>query len=204
MQALLQTNNLTEKPVANLRMLAVDTKSESLAAQRDQLYSEFTPLVKRLIRQYGDNAEIRADLEGEIYYRFCTLLEAFDPGRGIPLRPYLVRQLSMSIYNYARQSWNSRRREVSIELFTAESEPAQSADPTSEWDDAINMDQFRLALPEAFSRLSERQRKVLVWRYYGELGFEEIAARLEIQTSTARSLLRHAINHLRSEMVATN
>jgi len=38
---------------------------------------------------------------------------------------------------------------------------------------------------------------VLIWRYYEERSFEEIAGMLKIQTATARSLLRHGLNTLR-------
>src|SRR5207247_397741 len=62
--------------------------------ERDTLWVEFQPLVRRLVRQYGDTLEMREDLAGEIYCRFCALLDAFDPNRGVPLRPYLVRQLT--------------------------------------------------------------------------------------------------------------
>src|SRR5438105_12578189 len=69
---------------------------------RDALYAEFQPLVRRLIRQYGHCPEIRQDLAGEIYCRFCTLVTAYDPSRGIPIRPYIVRQLTASVYTYVR------------------------------------------------------------------------------------------------------
>jgi len=169
----------------------------------DQLYAEFTPLVRRLIRQYGDNPEIRNDMEGEIYYRFCVLVKAYDPSRGVPLRPYLVRQLSASIYTYARHYWRRQSREVSLELFTPSSGPLTQEDPTRDWDDAIELQQTKLSLPNAIAKLSARQRNVVVWRYFDDLSFEEIATRLAVQTSTARSLLRHALNHLRRSMKST-
>src|SRR4051812_38761897 len=71
----------------------------------EQLFVEFQPLVRRLIRQYGESLETRNDLKGEIYYRFCLVLKAYDPDRGVPLRPYIVRQLSASIYTFMRQQW---------------------------------------------------------------------------------------------------
>jgi|SRR5579871_520475 len=171
------------------------------AKQQDSLYAEFRPLVRRLIRQYGENAEIRKDLEGEIYYRFCTLLNAYDPTRGVPLRPYLVRQLSASVYTYVRHHWRNQHREVSLELFASETEPSQSEDPTSEWDNALNLQQVKKTLPEAISKLSDRQRKVVIWRYYEDCSFDEIAERLGVQVATARSLLRHGLNHLRGVMM---
>jgi len=178
------------------------SETPDLDLHQDELYAEFRPLVRRLIRQYGDSVELRNDLEGEIYYRFCVLLKAFDPDRGVPLRPYLVRQLTASIYTFARHQWRSQHREVSLELFTSESGPMQTADPTRDWDDALDLQQIKRSLPAAISKLSERQRNVLIWRYYEDSSFEEIADRLAIQAATARSLLRHALNHLRADMAA--
>src|ERR1051325_8723244 len=68
--------------------------------KREELFREMQPLVRRLIQRFGEDAEMRRDLEGEIYYRFCLLLDAFDPERGVPLRPYLIRQLTASVYTY--------------------------------------------------------------------------------------------------------
>lgn len=165
--------------------------------QREALFAEFTPLVRRLIRQYGDDPEIRQELEGEIYCRFCALLDAYDPGRGVPLRPYLVRQLTASIYTFARHHWRRQRREVSLELDAAAGEPVAMVDPTDQWTHDLTVQQVLKALPEAISKLPRRQRQVVIWRYYEERSFEEIAERLDIQLATARSLLRHGLNNLR-------
>src|SRR5947209_10719880 len=86
---------------------------------REAVYEQFQPLVRRLLRQYGDSAETRKDLSGEIYYRFCALFDAFDPSRGVPFRPYMVRQLTAALYTYARNGWRRQKRELSLELNTA-------------------------------------------------------------------------------------
>ncbi len=197
---MLKTEDYSRLPLTITSSRKSGYASLDLATDRDALYAEFAPLVARLKRQYGDDAEIRNDLEGEIYYRFCLLLQAYDPSRNIPLRPYIVRQLSISIFNYAKQNWRNNRRELSLELFTAESTTNQSEDPTSDWDDALELKSLKGVLPNAFDKLSDRQYKILVWRYYDELGFEEIASRLDIQPSSVRSLLRHAINNMRSSL----
>ena len=74
-------------------------------ANLERLYAEFQPLVRRLIRQYGDTPEVREDLSKGIYHQFRVLVNAYDPARGIPIKPYLVRQLTATIYNYARRGW---------------------------------------------------------------------------------------------------
>ena len=167
---------------------------------RESLYREFQPLVRRLIRQYGDCPELRQDLSGEIYFRFCSILEAYDPGRGVPLKPYIVRQLSASVYTYARRGWVRQRREFSYEEKAQVCEPTHREDPTRDWDDKLAMEQVLRGLPEAIGRLPKRQRQVVVWRYYEHRSFEDIADVLGVKTATARSLLRHGINNLRRHM----
>lgn len=167
-------------------------------AERNALYAEFLPLVRRLLRQYGTEAGLREDLVGEIYFRFCTLLDAYDPERGIPLRPYLVRQLSASVYTFARHQWRRQKRETSLEALMIDH--ADHPDPARQWDDNLTMEQVKKALPQAFARLSLRQRQVVVWRYYEDRSFEEIAGRLNIQVATARSILRHGLNNIRRRL----
>ncbi len=186
-----------ESLTAKTRVGRRSIESRAVKHDREGLYSEFQPLVRRLIRQYGEDPESRCDLQGEIYYRFCLLLDAFDPSRGIPLRPYLVRQLTSSVYTYARQRWRRQKREVHLDISLNNGEPAVSADPSRQWDEEMVTKQVLRMLPESIASLPPRQRKLIVWRYYDSMSFEEIAALLNIQVSTARSILRHGLNNLR-------
>src|SRR3989442_12382949 len=78
-----------------------------------RLYGEFRPLARRLIGQYGDTPEMRKDLSGEIYIAFSELVKSYDASRGVPFRPYLVRNLTARIYSYARGQFRVRKRELS-------------------------------------------------------------------------------------------
>ncbi|MCW3055547.1 MAG: polymerase sigma factor RpoE [Chthonomonadales bacterium] len=169
-------------------------------ANRDQLYLEFMPLVRRLIWKYGRDQEMREDLTGEIYCRFCALLEAFDPARGVPLRAYIVRQLTLATYTYARQQWRIQKRERTWERTGNHADQNVAFDPTADWLAALAQDQVAALLPSALKRLPARQRNVVIWRYFEERSFEEIAAVLDVQPSTVRSLLRHGLNTLRKAL----
>ena len=171
--------------------------------EREALYADFFPLVRRLLRQFGEEPELRQDLQGEIYCRFCALLDVYDPNRGVPLRPYLVRQLTASVYTYARQYWRRRQREVSLEADGALDQPRQPDDPTPQWDNQMIMHRAIESLPDAIAMLTLRQRQVVIWRYYESRSFEAIAEALHIQVATARSTLRHALNNLRRMMART-
>jgi RNA polymerase sigma factor (sigma-70 family) len=181
---------------------AAERSSDHPRGFREQLYIEFTPLVKRLLRQYGTDPELRHDLPGEIYCLFCSYLESFDPGRGVPLRPYLVRQLTASVYTYVRRRRTTSRRELCVNWSSAGSVTEPSDDPTPSWIAGLSKQEIVAALPYAIAHLPSRQRAVLIWRYYDNLPFEEIADILQVKITTCRSLLRHALNNLRKEMTA--
>jgi RNA polymerase sigma factor (sigma-70 family) len=172
-------------------------------ANKDHLFAEFRPLVKKLVFQYGDDAHMRDDLVGEIYWRFSTIVDAYDPSRNVPLRPYIVRQLTASVYSYIRKHNVHRSREVHVELDLDDTISDLCEDPTGQWDDSLTLDAIRDVLPTALATLSERQRRVVMWRYYDDVSFERIADLLEIQPATARSLLRHALTNMRNWFVKT-
>ena len=102
--------SVTEFPILDMReaKLSMNKRRNSVHredCERDILFSEFGPLVRKPIRIYGTEPGLREELPGEIYCRFCALLDAYNPERGIPLKPYLVRQLTSSVYTFARHQW---------------------------------------------------------------------------------------------------
>lgn len=193
-------NRFAAKPARQTSTHAVVSERCLKSLDRHELYADFQPLVKRLIRQYGDCHELRQDLAGEIYCRFNSLLDAYDPERGVPLKPYLVRQLTASVYTYARHQWRRQRREVSIELNIQAAEAIDCPDPTRQWLHDLAMQQVIQALPDGIQKLPQRQKQVLIWRYYEGRSFEEISELLNIRLATARSILRHSLNNLRRWM----
>ena len=169
-------------------------------ADREALFVSFAPLVRRLCNSHYVDADSRQDLQGEIYCKFCSLLDAYDPSYRIPLRAYLVRSLTAAAYTYARSRWRRQQREISLDAAMETADAARLVDPHPSLDECLADEVFLAALPAAIGRIPRRQRQVLISRYYDHLSFEEIAENLEIQVTTARSLLRHAINNLRSQV----
>jgi RNA polymerase sigma factor (sigma-70 family) len=166
---------------------------------RERVFAELQPLVRRLVRQYGTTAELREDLPGVLYCRFCELLEDYDESRGIPLRPYLVRMLVTCAYTYSRKQWRREVRSTSLEAMEEARMPLAEMDPTGTWAQGLSVRDTLARLPLAISTLPPRQRQVVIWRYYESRSFEEIAALLGIREASARSLLRHGLNNLRQQ-----
>lgn len=192
---------LAQEPEAGLEGQPAERADREEPVDRDALFAEFQPLVRRLIRQYGDDADLRDDLVGEMYFRFCGLLDAYDPSRNVPLRAYLVRQLCAAAYTVARKQRRLQLRQVSLVLDAVSMPQLATPNPTAEWDQRLLMESLTESLPAAIAELSARQRQVLVWRYYESRSFDEIAEELNVRPATVRSLLRHAINSVRARLL---
>jgi RNA polymerase sigma-70 factor (ECF subfamily) len=164
------------------------------------IYSELAPTVRKLLRQYGTDPEMREDLAGEIYCMFRFHLDRFDSRRGVPLLPYLATQIATSVHTYARRNWRTSSREITFDGLKTDAYSGLSKDPTPEWHEKLIREELVAALPEALARLSKRQRTVVLWRLIEERTFEDIAEQLQIATTTARSQLRHGLNNLRSQI----
>jgi RNA polymerase sigma factor (sigma-70 family) len=171
-------------------------------AEREALYADLQPLVRRLIRQYGTDPELRQDLPGEIYCRFCRLLEDYDPTRGVPLKPYLVSKLTSAVYTFARSNWRRERREVGLDAETGAVLAAQPEGEPEAWEHEERLVEVLRQLPAVLARVPPRQRQVVVARFYEGRSFEDIAEILGVQPATARSLLRHGLNRMRAVISA--
>jgi len=167
--------------------------------EREKLFAELAPLVKRLVHQYGDTPRLRRDLPAAIYEHFRTLLDAFDPQQGIPLRPYLVRHLTSFTFTYAQCYWQITSYWALLEGSRLNSGFAGDDVPFLIGPFG-RAQQMAMRLPEAIERLPHQQRQVVTWRYYEEYGIEEIAKVLEIEPDTARSLLQLGLTNLQQQL----
>jgi RNA polymerase sigma factor (sigma-70 family) len=73
--------------------------------------------------------------------------------------------------------------------------------PTQSSITGLSKQQIVALIPKAITNLPARQRKVLIWHYYEERSFEEIAQLLDVSTSTARCLFRHGLNNLKRHIL---
>src|SRR5262249_11496132 len=135
------------------RNVAASAVSCVSASEREALYREFQPLVRSLIARYGDDPELRQELRGEIYVRFCQLVTDYDPSRGVPIKAYRVRTLPGSVYSFARSGWQRRQRESSLELAPDVDTVDGSFDPSRDWDEQMMMQQTLQQLPDAIAQL---------------------------------------------------
>jgi len=128
-----------------------------------------------------------ASAEDLVQETFARLFPRWDRVRqaDVPIA-YVRRTLANLFVNRSR---SPSRREVLVEFLP---EGAVLADATAQADD-------RDELWELLAHLPERQRAVLVLRYFHDLPDDEIAAALDCRPGTVRSLLSRGLAALREE-----
>jgi RNA polymerase sigma-70 factor (ECF subfamily) len=129
------------------------------------------------------------DIVQETFIRLYQRIRHFDETRSI--EPYLMR----SVVNAALNAIRRDKRSLSLDAdpATVESLLAQAASVESQ----VEFAQLTNEILQALSKLSSRQRAVIVQRYYLEMGEQEMAQALEVAPGTIKWLLNAARARLR-------
>ncbi len=135
---------------------------------RDEIFYELQPVIKRLIRQYGCSLKQQHQIADQVYCLFLVALRRYDPGRGIPLRAHLMRHLDASI---AALGQNGQRLRCAHGTYS---------------------------LSRLISELEDPDRGILIRRYYGGYSVNDLAGWLDISEDEAQVLLTRAISALRA------
>lgn len=129
------------------------------------------------------------DVVQEAFVRIYHRFHGFDEAR--PFEPYLMR----SVINGALNALRRQRRSVPLDGAEAEVEALLVTARSVE--SQVEYGQLQESLLAALSRLSPRQRTVVVQRYYLEMSEHEMAQALEVSSGTVKWLLHAARARLR-------
>ncbi|MDI3298829.1 MAG: RNA polymerase sigma factor [Bacillota bacterium] len=143
-------------------------------------------------RQLGGEEGVE-DLVQETFLRFVRQVRE----RGVPdrVRPWLYRVAT----NLCRDRWRTaaRRHERGEEPPDGWSERAEARPSVAEISDRL---QARAAIVQALRELSERQRQMVILRFYHDLTYREIAGVLDLPEGTVKASLFRALGRLRERM----
>ena len=129
------------------------------------------------------------DAAQEGFVRAYRSLHRFDTRR--PFRPWLARIVA----NVAKNRVRSEQRHLQLAL----REPGTGTAPVVAADAAIAAER-RAVLADALGRLPERDRLVLVYRWFEDMTEREIADALGVRPGTVKSRLSRAMARLRTEL----
>jgi RNA polymerase sigma factor (sigma-70 family) len=157
----------------------------------ERLVTRYRDLAVRtawLVTRSGAEAE---DAAQEAFVKAYYALPRFR--RGAPFRPWILRIAA----NEARNRLRTTRRREALAVRAAAAEPGGAA-PSPEAAALAREDAEALAA--ALSRLEERDRLVIAYRYLFELSEAEMADALGVRPGTVKSRLSRAMSRLRSEL----
>ncbi len=144
-----------------------------------------------------------SDVVQETFLEAQRDFERFHGGSAGELRAWLRQLLIHHLYKHGRRYRTTQKRAAGREVSLEAAEPVQGisdggASPSVQ---AMNHEEAEV-LARALNRLPEDYRRVIVWRYQEQRGFDEIAKRLDRSETAVRKLWARALERLQQEMKA--
>jgi RNA polymerase sigma factor (sigma-70 family) len=167
---------------------------------REVLYRDLRPLVDRLKRRTESTRQKEREFEHLAYEHFCRHLAAFDPARNVPLRPYLVRMLSLSLSTGAINPLSIDDRNRTPTCRDCD-DSAIGADSESDCLDVSTQPRGAAILANLLTRLPADQQRIVSMHYYEHMTMDEIGGLLATPPSTVRSIIHGAVKRLRMEII---
>ena len=143
-------------------------------AQREQIYRDYHGKVCGYIRSKISSAQDAEDLAADVFVKVLEKLDSFDESKA---------SFSTWIYTITRNTLTDyfRTRKVFAEI------PVTMEADTSVEDDICNAETLEL-LTKALEALDERERDIVVFRYYFNKQLKDIAAQMGISYAYVRVL----------------
>jgi RNA polymerase sigma-70 factor, ECF subfamily len=132
---------------------------------------------------------VAQDVVQETFIRICERINQFDESR--PFEPYLIRSVIHAALNAVRGS----AKFISLEDQSAEVE--NLLDRAASVESQVEFTQLQHEILNTLSKLSPRQRAVIVQRYYLDMSEKEMALALNAAPGTVKWLLNVARERLR-------
>lgn len=178
------------KAEARDRALMARLLAGEVAALRELYEAHVDALYAFAYARVGRDAQIAEEVVQETFLQAMDAFADFDPARG-RLRTWLC----VRSRNVIRKSLRDRSRPAELatrvdEGLTAIYQTLGAAGPPS--DELVEREQTRDLVHMAIAQMPDRYRRALEARYLEESGLDEVARRLEVSESAAKSLLARA------------
>lgn len=141
-------------------------------------------LVKKMPNK--DDAE---DLAGEVFLYCYSHYGNFDPSKS-SITTWLFLVVNSRLKNYYRD------KKEHMDIGVVEN---YLYDESDDMERAVYLEQLRNRISACLEKLPERQREVVVLRYFKEMEYEDIAARLGVTPGNIRVILSRALDKMEKD-----
>jgi len=163
-----------------------DGDQQAFHAMYDATYQDVYRTVSFLV----DHPQDREDVMNEIYMQMWTSLANYDTNR--PFHFWLHGLVIRQVQRFRVKRWRRFRIFERIRAFAREE---------SHWDQpSVLMDGTNQMISQAIHKLTDKQRTVIILRFFHDYTLEEIAALLDIPLGTVKSRYHAGIQALRKNI----
>ncbi|KJD38166.1 RNA polymerase sigma factor [Paenibacillus polymyxa] len=154
------------------------------------LYDATYKDVYRTVSFLVDHPQDREDIMNEIYMQMWTSLPNYDPNR--PFHFWLHGLVIRQVQRFRVKSWRRFRIFERIRVFSREEH---------HWDQpTLRTDGTDPEISRAMHKLTDKQRTVIILRFYHDYTLEEIATLLDIPLGTVKSRYHAGLQSLRKQL----
>ncbi len=154
------------------------------------LYDATYKDVYRTVSFLVDHPQDREDIMNEIYMQMWTSLPNYDPNR--PFHFWLHGLVIRQVQRFRVKSWRRFRIFERIRVFSREEH---------HWDQpTVRTDETDPEISRAMHKLTDKQRTVIILRFYHDYTLEEIATLLDIPLGTVKSRYHAGLQSLRKQL----
>lgn len=161
-----------------------------------EIYRLYSRRVFGLCRYMLASREKAEDACSEVFLKLQRSIESYDGS--IPLLAWLLRVAANKCIDALRRGQRARKVIVDVQDEAVVTDAA-SSDP-SPLRAVLNTEE-RAHLRDSIARLPQNYRVPLVLRYYGDMGYDEIAQQLGVQRNQVATLIFRAKQELRRKLV---
>jgi len=174
-------------------------KGEATAAQ--QVIDRLHPLIRSAIRRRG------AELDGEDSYQEACLIilqciKDFDPSKGVPFLVYVKKRVYFGLINASRQRISAISLDKEFE--GNDGDTCTLADllmsPQPGVDETVMQDDEARLLYRALSKLSPKQRRVILLHFFYGLKYKDIARARNSHYKSVLRLKERALKSLKEHL----
>jgi len=163
-----------------------------------EIYRLYARRVFGLCRYMLDSRESAEDACSEVFLKLQRSIDSYDGS--IPLLGWLLRVAANKCIDAMRRGQRAGKVIVDVQDEAVVTDAA-SSEPSPLT--AVISTEERAHLRDSIARLRQSYRVPLVLRYYGELGYDEIAQQLGVQRNHVATLIFRAKQELRRKRART-
>lgn len=149
----------------------------------DEIFRQYHDKIEHYIYGKVSDKHVAEDLTSIVFLKVCRKLSGYDENKA-SVATWIYTIANNTVIDYYRT--NKVYEEIPEEIANAE-----------EIDESIIHEEMLSQLAIALKRLPDRERDLLVLRYYDNMSLKDIAVKMGMSYSNAKVVQAKAINHMR-------